>query len=298
MKNPKKTVKIIVIFALIAVLAFGAVAIVNQNSQLTSETSKLPSSASPQIQKEPTKAKVESMIDSVQTEPLQSEPIKTEPAHPEPIKIEPSQPELTQPESVPPESNFVCLGTKECITGTVEKIVDGDTLYINGIKIRISLTNTPELNQKGFSEATEFTKNLCPVGSLANVDQDDLQPIDDYGRMLGKVTCSGKVLNSELLYHNLATISPRYCSTSEFSSESWAQEYGCSAESKVVSQQMQKEIPAPTSTQGNCDPSYPDVCIAPYPPDLDCKNVPYKKFKVLPPDPHHFDGDKDGIGCE
>jgi micrococcal nuclease len=25
---------------------------------------------------------------------------------------------------------------------------------------------------------------------------------------------------------------------------------------------------------------------------------PYTNFKVLPPDPHHFDGDKDGIGCE
>ncbi len=48
----------------------------------------------------------------------------------------------------------------------------------------------------------------------------------------------------------------------------------------------------------SCDPSYPDVCIPPPPPDLDCKDVPYRNFKVLPPDPHHFDGDHDGIGCE
>jgi hypothetical protein len=49
-----------------------------------------------------------------------------------------------------------------------------------------------------------------------------------------------------------------------------------------------------------CDPSYPDVCIPPPPPDLNCGDagVPVN-FQVLPPDPHGFDGnDNDGIGCE
>jgi hypothetical protein len=51
--------------------------------------------------------------------------------------------------------------------------------------------------------------------------------------------------------------------------------------------------------EDNCDPSYPDFCIKPYPPDLDCKDVlPHKKFVVLPPDKHGFDQNKDGIGCE
>jgi hypothetical protein len=49
---------------------------------------------------------------------------------------------------------------------------------------------------------------------------------------------------------------------------------------------------------GNCDPSYPGVCIPPPPPDLDCKDVPYRRFQVLAPDPHKFDRDGDGIGCE
>ncbi len=48
----------------------------------------------------------------------------------------------------------------------------------------------------------------------------------------------------------------------------------------------------------NCDPSYPGVCIPPAPPDLDCKDVPYRRFQVLAPDPHKFDRDGDGIGCE
>ena len=48
----------------------------------------------------------------------------------------------------------------------------------------------------------------------------------------------------------------------------------------------------------NCDPSYPGVCIPPYPPDLNCGDVSDKKFEVLPPDPHGFDSDGDGVGCE
>lgn len=63
-----------------------------------------------------------------------------------------------------------------------------------------------------------------------------------------------------------------------------------------------EETPSPTPTPTlepyNCDPSYPTVCIPPPPPDLDCGDIPYRRFTVLPPDPHNFDGDHDGIGCE
>lgn len=55
----------------------------------------------------------------------------------------------------------------------------------------------------------------------------------------------------------------------------------------------------PTPTSGpQCHASYPTVCIPPPPPDLNCKDISYRRFKVLPPDPHNFDSDHDGIGCE
>ena len=58
--------------------------------------------------------------------------------------------------------------------------------------------------------------------------------------------------------------------------------------------------PAPSTApaSSNCDPSYPGVCIPPPPPDLECPEIPHRNFTVLPPDPHRFDADKDGIGCE
>ncbi len=56
--------------------------------------------------------------------------------------------------------------------------------------------------------------------------------------------------------------------------------------------------PIPTPTKGNCDSHYPTVCIPPPPPDLDCSDIPYRNFTVLQPDPHNFDRNNDGIGCE
>ncbi len=58
--------------------------------------------------------------------------------------------------------------------------------------------------------------------------------------------------------------------------------------------------PKPSTTpKPTCDPAYPTVCISPPPPDLDCGDVPHRDFAVVKhPDPHGFDGDNDGSGCE
>jgi hypothetical protein len=60
--------------------------------------------------------------------------------------------------------------------------------------------------------------------------------------------------------------------------------------------------PPPPPSGGRCAASYPTVCIPPPPPDLDCADIRYRNFRVLwnvaNPDPHRFDGDHDGVGCE
>jgi hypothetical protein len=56
-------------------------------------------------------------------------------------------------------------------------------------------------------------------------------------------------------------------------------------------------VPTPPVPE-ECEPSYPDLCIPPGLPDIDCGEIPFTDFPVLPPDPHGFDGDNDGIGCE
>jgi micrococcal nuclease len=50
-----------------------------------------------------------------------------------------------------------------------------------------------------------------------------------------------------------------------------------------------------------CNPAYPTVCI----PSVDdaggglgCRDIPNRRCVELPPDPHNFDGDGNGIGYE
>jgi hypothetical protein len=72
--------------------------------------------------------------------------------------------------------------------------------------------------------------------------------------------------------------------------------------SQIVPTDIPTVTPPPTSTPTEiapgCAAEYPTVCIPPPPPDLNCADIPYRNFTVLPPDRHHFDTDHDGIGCE
>jgi hypothetical protein len=71
-------------------------------------------------------------------------------------------------------------------------------------------------------------------------------------------------------------------------------------ESDAEGEEQQQEGGEEQLALAQCDPSYPDVCIPPPPPDLNCGDdgVP-ESFQVLPPNPHGFDDeDNDGIGCE
>jgi len=69
-------------------------------------------------------------------------------------------------------------------------------------------------------------------------------------------------------------------------------------------------IQAIAQNSDECDLAYAGVCIPPPPPDLDCGEITQRRFRVYLPtdndlpdgltrfDPHRFDGDDDGIGCE
>jgi hypothetical protein len=47
-----------------------------------------------------------------------------------------------------------------------------------------------------------------------------------------------------------------------------------------------------------CDDSYPEVCIPSPPPDLNCRDIQYRRFEVVPPDPHGFDRMETGLGVK
>jgi hypothetical protein len=57
-------------------------------------------------------------------------------------------------------------------------------------------------------------------------------------------------------------------------------------------------VPGMVTDRSNCEKSYPDVCISPPPPYLTCDELSVTRFKVFGDDPHGFDPDKDGLGCD
>jgi micrococcal nuclease len=209
-----------------------------------------------------------------------------------------------------------CSGYAACFSGQVTQVVDGDTIKVDSDSIRFALVNTPEVGEYGYGQAKDFIGKICPPGSTVLVDEDDLQTQGSYGRMIAVVYCNGMNLNKAILDQGYGKIETSFCSKSEFADESWA--YDCAAKQYTppTKSEQPKSVPPkteppkteppkseppqtePTETTSSCDPSYPDVCIPSPPPDLDCGEISYKNFKVIGSDPHRFDGDHDGIGCE
>lgn len=126
--------------------------------------------------------------------------------------------------------NSKCHGLADCFEGKVTEVVDGDTLDVNNVRIRLALVNTPEVYENGYFEARTFVMDNCGVGSNALVDEDDGQKGGSFGRMIGLVYCGNSTssLNEALLNSSKASILPEFCGVSEFATSVWAKKYGCS----------------------------------------------------------------------
>lgn len=131
-------------------------------------------------------------------------------------------------------SGVECYGGARCFTGKVIKIIDGDTIKVigeatttSGESIRFALASAPEIDELGGIQARDHIADVCPVGSVVIVDEDDMQTQGSYSRVIAQIHCNGISLNEELLESRLGKISTEFCSKSEFSFESWAKDFGC-----------------------------------------------------------------------
>ena len=125
------------------------------------------------------------------------------------------------------ESLQDCSGVAKCMTGTVTKIMDGDTIHVDDQSVRFSLITAPNLEGYGGVDSRNFIQTICPVGSEVLVDEDDGHVLKDHARMVGMVTCNDMILNQEILDANLAHLEVRFCSSSEFGGQDWAIKHGC-----------------------------------------------------------------------
>lgn len=165
--------------------------------------------------------------------------------------------------------------------------------YCNASKIEVVVDNTITV-QAAYGTPRGDTQGVCGdsnngFGVLVNWNDlgsgsHTIQALAD-GQVFGQVTITVTTLGTSFLRGQ----SGRY--TLLFGGKQLLLEWNESLQNFVIA-----EVQSPP--QPDCDPSYPTVCIPSPPPDLDCKDIPYHNFPVRPPDPHHFDGDGDGIGCE
>jgi endonuclease YncB( thermonuclease family) len=179
----------------------------------------------------------------------------------------------------------------------VASITDGDTIrvFLDGDNepLRLIGIDTPESGDLCFDEATDAMADLV-AGQLVRIDIDESDR-DSFGRLLRYVFLTDGT------FVNAAMVSQGWATAAEFPPDIAFASLFSMLEDQA--QAADRGIWGDNCSNGggggdNCDGSYPDVCIPPPPPDLDCPDISHRNFRVLPPDPHRFDGDNDGIGCE
>ena len=208
---------------------------------------------------------------------------------------------------------------EQTLSGLVTRVIDGDTIeyLFDGSSsdiVRLLGVDTPETsvaNQPGEygnvtdiacldkwgQAATQFARERLWGQKVVLVLDPAAGERGTFGRLLVYVHVSGVDFNALLVRRGYARVYTEGTASREqqylrLQEDAWEEKRGL----------WECERPTPLSTEvsvgRDCDSSYPNVCIPPYPPDLDCDEIQYKRFEVLPPDRHGFDQDKDGIGCE
>jgi micrococcal nuclease len=220
----------------------------------------------------------------------------------------------------------------------VYRVVDGDTVDFvlsdgRTDRVRFILIDTPETvhptEPEGCfgREANDFASWLLSLGAEVYLER-DVSERDQFDRLLRYVWLDfggGEVylLNEALVrsgYAALSTFPPDVKYVDEVqAAQQFAQKHerglwgACESFGAPVATTQQPAAPPAADSQppqaqagnpapvaapaGGCDASYPDICL-PSSPDLNCGDIPHRRFTVLPPDPHNFDGDHDGVGCE
>jgi micrococcal nuclease len=191
---------------------------------------------------------------------------------------------------------------------TVARVIDGDTIIVDGDeRVRLIGVDTPETKDprkpvQCFGEAASaYTASLIPPGTAVRLVY-DVERTDRYDRTLAyvyRVEDDG-FLNAALVrdgYAVTATYPPNGAHADEFAA--------LASEARSASRGLwgqcgegETATTVAGGSAGDCDAAYPSACIPGAPPDLDCGDIAQRRFEVRPPDPHGFDRDGDGIGCE
>lgn len=204
----------------------------------------------------------------------------------------PTQASIDAPASPAPTAGLAS-GLEEVL---VVRVIDGDTVVLEGgERLRYIGMDTPESTTRHEcfgDEATARNRDLVE-GRVVTLET-DVSNRDRFSRLLRYVYVDGVMVNELLVLEG-------YANASSFPPDVKYQERLLAAETaarEAASGLWNACVEPPLASPVDCDPAYPDVCIPPPPPDLQCADVAFRNFRVFAPDPHNFDGNDDGEGCE
>lgn len=184
-------------------------------------------------------------------------------------------------------------GTSPSTNGRVGRWVDGDTLEVrSGVRVRLIGIDTPERGECLYETATNIANNLAPRGSEVRlVNPTSVVNRDRYGRLLRYVVRAGNDVGlrqikrgSKARYDGLDGYQRHPRQRIYRRTDRQRADYSCGGGGTGGGGSSQ------------CAPGY-SRCVPPPPPDLNCSDV-RAPISVTGSDPHRFDSDGDGIGCE
>jgi micrococcal nuclease len=210
-------------------------------------------------------------------------------------------------DAIPADATAVALAS---VTDgdTIEVVLDGRIEAVRLVGVDARESGGPYVDVECYgAEGADFLQALLGHGGRLFLEQDQ-EDQDRFGRLLRWVWLD---LDGEVYLINEAMVRAGYgerfrdtpnrrYADELIEAEEFAQRYDLGlwgACGGIASDTPPPFIPEEAPASG-CDPAYPDVCIPPPPPDLACWEISETRFRMLPPDPHHFDGNGDGVGCE
>lgn len=207
-----------------------------------------------------------------------------------------STPTQTPTPSSPAPSPAVDSSTH---TAVVSRVIDGDTVELaSGERVRLLGIDTPERGECHFDTASDAMAGLV-LGERVTLTRDG-DDRDHYDRLLRYIDVGSADAGLTLIQEGLAIA--RYDSRDGYGFHTREPAY-IAAEQASAQQTCAEVVPEPAQPapavpqpEADCDPNY-TPCVPPYPPDINCSDISFP-VRVIGSDPHGFDADGDGFGCE
>lgn len=194
----------------------------------------------------------------------------------------------------------------------VRSVTDGDTLdLVDGRSVRLAQVDAPERSDCFGSQSTAALRVLANNRTVEVRRPTDGPEKERYGRTLAEVSVGPVSVNEALVRdgaaewyeqfaHEDADLARRLRVAEDEARAAgrglWS---ACSTTKSAAPATPPPPSPRGAPAGGDCHPAYPDDCIPPAPPDLDCGGLRRAvRVDSASGDPHGLDADGDGWGCE